>query len=167
MVTLVTGGTRSGKSRYALGLADRFARRAFIATAEPIDDEMRARIRRHREGRGRGYITVEEPVDLAGALGRLPAGTEVAVDIPSIKEVLGAKVGVDATAGAVTTLTYTGQIRLVFGFKAFGIAHVDGQWVVQGVKPSSELAFAVPGAASEDVPPVLFSESGRIALRGI
>ena len=79
MITLVTGGARSGKSRYALDLAERFARRAFIATAEPIDDELRERIRQHRQERGTAYTNLEEPVDLAAALRRIPAGTEVAV----------------------------------------------------------------------------------------
>lgn len=77
-VTLVTGGARSGKSQHALELAGRFAHRAFIATAEPFDPEMRERIARHRRERD-GFATLEEPVDLAGALSRLPAGTEVAV----------------------------------------------------------------------------------------
>lgn len=79
MRTLITGGARSGKSRYALELAARYARPAFIATAEPFDGEMRARIERHREERGPRWSVVEEPVDLAAALKRLPAGTEIAV----------------------------------------------------------------------------------------
>lgn len=79
MLTLITGGARSGKSRYALELAAHAQRAAFIATAEPFDDEMRDRIRRHREERQGRFLTVEEPVDLAGALGRLPAATEIVV----------------------------------------------------------------------------------------
>lgn len=79
MITFVTGGARSGKSRYALDLAAGYARPAFIATAEPFDDEMRDRIRRHREEREARWFTIEEPVDLAGALRRLPPETEVAV----------------------------------------------------------------------------------------
>jgi len=79
LISLITGGARSGKSRYALALAGRHARPAFVATAEPFDDEMRARIERHRQERGEGWHAVEEPVDLAGALRRLPAGTEIAV----------------------------------------------------------------------------------------
>jgi adenosylcobinamide kinase / adenosylcobinamide-phosphate guanylyltransferase len=79
VLTLISGGARSGKSRYALELSARSGRAAFIATAEPFDDEMRDRIQRHREEREGRYFTVEEPVDLAGALDRLPAGTEIAV----------------------------------------------------------------------------------------
>ncbi|HEX7183787.1 MAG TPA: bifunctional adenosylcobinamide kinase/adenosylcobinamide-phosphate guanylyltransferase [Thermoanaerobaculia bacterium] len=79
MVTLILGGARSGKSRYALELAARHVRPAFVATAEPLDDEMRDRIRHHREEREESCFTLEEPVDLAGALGRLPDGTGIAI----------------------------------------------------------------------------------------
>lgn len=79
-VTLVTGGARSGKSRFALALAEETAvRRVYVATAEPLDEEMRRRIERHRAERGEGWSTVEEPADLGGALAALPAGAEVAV----------------------------------------------------------------------------------------
>lgn len=78
-VTLLTGGSRSGKSRYALELASRCNHRAFIATAEPLDDEMQMRISRHKEERGLGFITIEEPVDLAGAIRALPADIEIAI----------------------------------------------------------------------------------------
>ena len=79
-VVLVTGGARSGKSRHALDLARRHdGRRAFVATAEPTDDEMRERIRAHREVRGESFVTVEEPLDPGGAIRSLPAGIEVAV----------------------------------------------------------------------------------------
>jgi adenosylcobinamide kinase / adenosylcobinamide-phosphate guanylyltransferase len=63
---LVGGGSRSGKSRYALGLArTRGNRLAFLATAQAGDDEMADRIRRHREERGPEFTTIEEPIELA------------------------------------------------------------------------------------------------------
>jgi adenosylcobinamide kinase/adenosylcobinamide-phosphate guanylyltransferase len=66
---LVLGGARSGKSRYAEGLAALHAgRRVYIATAEPGDEEMRKRIESHRARRGEGWQTVEEPVRLCAAL---------------------------------------------------------------------------------------------------
>ena len=79
-MALITGGARSGKSRYALALAEEVGhRRAYVATAEPLDEEMRRRIERHRAERGEGWTTIEEPVDLAGAIARLAPETEVAV----------------------------------------------------------------------------------------
>jgi len=77
--TLVTGGGRSGKSRHALELALPREAKAFIATAQALDDEMRARIEKHRADRGGEFLTVEEPFDLARALGSLPKGIDVAV----------------------------------------------------------------------------------------
>ena len=78
-ITLVTGGSRSGKSKHALELAASYNNKAFIATAEATDDEMQARIERHRRERDSSYLTVEEPVNLEMALKSLPEETEVAV----------------------------------------------------------------------------------------
>jgi len=78
-ITLLTGGSRSGKSKKALEIASGFARKAFIATAEPIDEEMGARIAAHRRERGDGFTTIEEPVDLAGAIQALPDDIEIAI----------------------------------------------------------------------------------------
>ena len=65
-VSLVLGGARSGKSRFAEGLlAAHAGRRIYLATAEPGDEEMRARIADHRQRRGEGWRTVEAPLDIA------------------------------------------------------------------------------------------------------
>jgi adenosylcobinamide kinase/adenosylcobinamide-phosphate guanylyltransferase len=79
-VILVTGGARSGKSRFA---ERRLAEVApppwtYVATAEARDEEMRARIARHQEARaGRGFVTVEEPRDVARVLGEARGGVLV------------------------------------------------------------------------------------------
>jgi adenosylcobinamide kinase/adenosylcobinamide-phosphate guanylyltransferase len=66
---LILGGARSGKSAFAERLAASSGRSvAFIATATAGDDEMRTRIARHRASRPQGWHTVEEPLDLAGAI---------------------------------------------------------------------------------------------------
>jgi adenosylcobinamide kinase/adenosylcobinamide-phosphate guanylyltransferase len=78
-ITLVTGGSRSGKSSYALKLAQGYGRKAFIATAVPCDDEMRERIAQHRCKRAPSFLVVEEPLELAGALQKLSDAVDLAV----------------------------------------------------------------------------------------
>lgn len=68
-VVLVFGGARSGKSRFAEGLAHQPAH--YIATAQAFDDEMRKRIAAHKMQRGAAWVTHEEPMDLVGSLGKL------------------------------------------------------------------------------------------------
>jgi adenosylcobinamide kinase/adenosylcobinamide-phosphate guanylyltransferase len=63
-ITLITGGTRSGKSRLAQTVAGtRKGKKIFVATACAFDEEMKDRIQRHREERGERFITIEEPYD--------------------------------------------------------------------------------------------------------
>jgi adenosylcobinamide kinase/adenosylcobinamide-phosphate guanylyltransferase len=81
-VTLITGGSRSGKSAYALTLAQAdpsLARRYFIATAEALDDEMRERIVHHRAARPLSFTTIEASLDLCGALASLAGRADIAV----------------------------------------------------------------------------------------
>ena len=78
-ITLVTGGCRSGKSRYAQDLAESLGpRRVMLATAECRDEEMRARITRHQQDRGAGWRTLEEPTRIADHLNQ--PGEVVLVD---------------------------------------------------------------------------------------
>jgi adenosylcobinamide kinase/adenosylcobinamide-phosphate guanylyltransferase len=69
-VTFILGGCRSGKSGFALQTASAIPadRRVFIATSMPLDDEMKARVARHRTERGAGWTTVEAPLALAEAI---------------------------------------------------------------------------------------------------
>jgi adenosylcobinamide kinase / adenosylcobinamide-phosphate guanylyltransferase len=63
-VTLVIGGGASGKSAKALELAGRSNPRMFVATGQPLDEEMAGRIRRHQAERGAGWETAEIPMEL-------------------------------------------------------------------------------------------------------
>lgn len=76
-LVLVTGGARSGKSRFAEARVAELAPDGpwlYVATAEPRDDEMKERIARHQARRGERWSTVEEPRALAAALARARAG---------------------------------------------------------------------------------------------
>ncbi|WP_164712277.1 bifunctional adenosylcobinamide kinase/adenosylcobinamide-phosphate guanylyltransferase [Methylobacterium currus] len=80
-LTLVLGGARSGKSRYAEGLIEALPGPwLYVATAQAWDDEMRARIAEHRARRPAPWETVDAPRDLASVIRRAPAGRPVLVD---------------------------------------------------------------------------------------
>ncbi|MBU0547577.1 MAG: bifunctional adenosylcobinamide kinase/adenosylcobinamide-phosphate guanylyltransferase [Candidatus Omnitrophica bacterium] len=70
-MTLILGGARSGKSSYALSLAKKYKKVAFIATCLGLDKEMQGRIRLHKESRPKHWETFEEPKDLARLIGKL------------------------------------------------------------------------------------------------
>jgi len=77
----VTGGARSGKSDYAMSLAEKSGGRlVYIATATAGDDEMRERIENHRRSRGMNWKTIEETLDLSGAVSSLGGEGTVVID---------------------------------------------------------------------------------------
>jgi adenosyl cobinamide kinase/adenosyl cobinamide phosphate guanylyltransferase len=79
--TLVLGGARSGKSRYALDLVTASPPPwTFIATAQAGDDEMLARIEAHRRERGDGWTEIEAPLDLATAVVEAPGPAPLLID---------------------------------------------------------------------------------------
>jgi len=68
-VILITGGARSGKSKRAETRTRAFpGQPVYVATAEPLDTEMEARIAKHRARRGADWIEREVPLDLVDAL---------------------------------------------------------------------------------------------------
>jgi adenosylcobinamide kinase / adenosylcobinamide-phosphate guanylyltransferase len=78
-VTLVLGGVRSGKSRYAQQLAEQSRRVVFVATAKVTDEEMRVKIERHKKDRPAEWLTVEEPLELPLVLEQYDVECEVIV----------------------------------------------------------------------------------------
>jgi adenosylcobinamide kinase / adenosylcobinamide-phosphate guanylyltransferase len=75
VIILVTGGSRSGKSGFALSLAEgRGEPRVFLATAQAFDDEMKSRIEAHRRARPAGWGLREEPLRVPEALQRAREG---------------------------------------------------------------------------------------------
>jgi adenosyl cobinamide kinase/adenosyl cobinamide phosphate guanylyltransferase len=82
MLTFLTGGARSGKSSLAVRLATASGLPVvFLATARPEgDEEWHTRLARHRAERPEAWMTVEEPVDLAGAIAAVDPQAALVVD---------------------------------------------------------------------------------------
>jgi adenosylcobinamide kinase/adenosylcobinamide-phosphate guanylyltransferase len=82
---LILGGARSGKTAQAISLAKSLATQknfdvTYVATAQPLDDEMRHRIALHRAERPATWHTLEAPDGLAQAAAALPASHIVVID---------------------------------------------------------------------------------------
>jgi len=69
---LILGGARSGKSSYAQSLAEETGKSVtFLATAQALDDEMSARIQKHRAERSPDWETLEIPLDISSYVGQI------------------------------------------------------------------------------------------------
>ncbi len=85
MMTLILGGARSGKSRFAQSLCCAGEEVVFVATAREEDEEMRRRIAMHRESRPARWLTIEEPLDLPSRIRpALPCATTILIDCLTI-----------------------------------------------------------------------------------
>ena len=87
MITFIIGGARSGKSSFALNLANNCTsakegvrggdeisptpKKAYIATAQALDDEMKERIEKHKSVRGNDWGTFEEPIKISGVIEKI------------------------------------------------------------------------------------------------
>jgi adenosylcobinamide kinase / adenosylcobinamide-phosphate guanylyltransferase len=79
-IIFITGGARSGKSSYAEKLATGLAgKRAYLATAQALDEEMTAKIEKHRHDRNSAWDTYEEPLAVAELLRKLSDRYQVAL----------------------------------------------------------------------------------------
>lgn len=76
-IILITGGSRSGKSRLAVQLAQLYSPKTFLATAELKDGEMAERASLHRKERGPEWITVEEPIAIGKILREVSDGVVI------------------------------------------------------------------------------------------
>lgn len=131
MKVLVTGGASSGKTRRALALAEALGpQRVYVATAEAHDEEMRAKIARHRAERGAGWTTVEAPLGAAAALSR--RGVVVLLDCLTLwlSNVMAAERPIDAEIDALVAALVAARNPVVLVTSEVG----------QGIVPDNALA---------------------------
>ena len=132
-ITLLLGGARSGKSALAVEIGARAAGEVvFLATAERLDDDMSARIERHRRERP-AWPTVEEPLEIAAALRtRIDDGSLVIVDCLTVW--LGTVMHLDPGSEDRRAADLVDALR-----ERSGAAVVISNEVGMGVHPETEL----------------------------
>lgn len=137
-ITLVIGGARSGKSRFAEDLAltlcvERAITPYYVATCEIRDAEMQARVQCHRDRRDTRWITLEEPLELAEIIDReARPGRVLLIDCLTLW--LSNQLEQKAT---ISTLTKTLQAALK---KSAGPVILVTNEVGQGIVPANKLA---------------------------
>jgi adenosylcobinamide kinase/adenosylcobinamide-phosphate guanylyltransferase len=79
-IILLLGGARSGKSTFAQKLADQLGKKVvFVATGEPLDEEMQARIEEHKKNRPESWQTLEVPHHVGKAINEKVGDAEVVI----------------------------------------------------------------------------------------
>ncbi len=79
-IVFITGGARSGKSSFALKEAEKIkGKKAYIATAEVLDEEMSKRIEKHKLDRGKEWTAFEEPVKIAELISKIEGEYDVII----------------------------------------------------------------------------------------
>ena len=159
-LTVLIGGARSGKSALAVRLAAETGRPVtFVATGEARDAEMAERVAAHRAERPAEWSTVEEPVDLRGALERAPANDTVVVDCLSLwvanlleRGLEPGEAAAAAAARSAPTIAVTNEVGLgIVPMTELGRAYRDllGRENAAWVAASDRALFVVAGRALE------------------
>jgi adenosylcobinamide kinase/adenosylcobinamide-phosphate guanylyltransferase len=127
---LLLGGARSGKSRYALELAaGHGGRTAFLATARALDDDMTARIARHRAERPPRWATLEEPYEVVAACRRAAQADDLVL--------------LDCVTVWVANLVERGDDEAAVLAAADGLAKLQQERIVSMVIVSNEVGGGV------------------------
>jgi len=137
-LTLLLGGARSGKSALAQRMGEAWhGPVVVVATARRDEEGMAERIRWHRAERAPGWRTVEEPIDLGGALERAPASAFVLIDCLTVwtSNLLGAG---RSAAAVATEAARVAELAAAREARTVAVSNEVGM----GVHPVSELGRA-------------------------
>ncbi|MCV6584803.1 MAG: bifunctional adenosylcobinamide kinase/adenosylcobinamide-phosphate guanylyltransferase [Marinibacterium sp.] len=130
---LVIGGAASGKSGFAEALVTATGRpRSYIATAQVFDDEMSAKVDRHKTMRGSGWSTIEAPLDPGPALSGLGPGDIALLDCATMWLTNQMLADADLDAAQATLLAQIAATR--------GSVVVVTNEIGQGIVPENALA---------------------------
>jgi len=125
-LTLVLGGARSGKSRYAETVITSLPPPwTYVATAQALDEEMATRIAAHRSRRNAGWKTIEAPHDIVGAVSAAPVDAAILIDCLTLwlsnRMLAGADVDAEVDHLEHALVRHTGTIVLVSNEVGSGI----------------------------------------------
>jgi adenosylcobinamide kinase / adenosylcobinamide-phosphate guanylyltransferase len=147
-LVVLVGGARSGKSRLAVERAQaEGAPVTVIATGQPLDEEMAARIALHNEERPGSWTTIEEPLDLHRALASVPVGETAVVDCLTLWVANGGDGAVPAPRDGLT-IAVTNEVGLgIVPENARARAYRDelGRANAAWVEAADEAYFVVAG----------------------
>lgn len=154
-LTFVTGGARSGKSRYAETLIEsQPSPWGYIATAQAFDAEMTERIAHHRARRDTRWRTVEAPLELGDAIGHVAPGVPVLVDCLTLwlSNVMIAELDVAAETVRLLTALKTARGPLVVVSNEVGLGIVPDNALARRFRDEQgRLNMAVAAAADRAV----------------
>lgn len=128
-LTLVLGGVASGKSDHAENLIlSSGLPPIYLATAEALDDEMRAKIARHRTGRGAKWHTIECPLEAAQTLEALPSGHAALLDCATmwLSNQMMAKADIAAQTARLLTALQNAPCPVVIVSNEVGLGGIAG-----------------------------------------
>ncbi|HEV8325720.1 MAG TPA: hypothetical protein VG389_29185 [Myxococcota bacterium] len=113
-------------------------------------------------GNGELYVVTETLKSRKFSLSaEVKGGGNLAVDLPVIKQILGASLSVEAAAGGSQALVYEGPVALTFAFKCFELGVEDGELRMVSQRPTGRVSFAAApgGPAAADI-----SEQGPLSF---
>ncbi len=122
-ITFILGGARSGKSRFAQELAAKLGKRVlFVATGEPLDEEMYARIEAHKRSRSTAWKTLEAPTDVAKAIkGKIGDAEVVIIDCMTL--LVSNLMGTEDIDAKTLEEKVTAELKELVGFMRTSKAH--------------------------------------------
>ena len=151
-IVLVTGGSRSGKSRFAEGLVQ--APKHYVATAQAYDDEMTSRIKLHKDRRDHSWHNHETPYELVQTLREIDGwGNQILVDCLTIwlSNLLMAERDCEAEVSILVEHLATAKAKIVIVSNEVGMGIVPDNALTRSFRDIQGMANQLVAAVAESV----------------
>ncbi len=166
-LTFILGGASSGKSSYAEGIVAASGRdKVYVATSRVFDAEMRQKVQDHIKDRGDGWITIEEPLDIAKALSSCASEQVVLLDCATmwLTNVMLDELEVDAEIDAFLNALTTAPCPIVVVSNETGLGIVPENALARRFRVAQGRLNARIAAQAETV--VFVAAGLPLALKG-